>query len=60
MKMRIDFPLKWIVKCLEIAIQRSMASIWPLKNINKNEGILLIRSKRPQNGIIQIVAFLAY
>ena len=60
MKMHNDFPLKWIVKCLEIATQCNMASKLPLKNTNKTCGILLIRSKRPQNGIIQIVAFLTY
>ena len=37
-----------------------MASKWHLKHSNKTTIILIICSKRPQNGIIQIVAFLTY
>ena len=60
MKIHSNSCLKWIVNSVKNATRCNMASKWPLKNINKTSVILLICSKRPQNCIIQILAFLIY
>ena len=57
MKMHCNFHLRWIMKSAMLQHCSNWASKWHLKNINKTIAILLICSKRSENGIDAILYF---